>query len=144
MNYTQTQFRIRYSETDGMGYVYHGNYASFYHAARTDFLREKGISEKQMELDGIIMPVISLNQCFVKPVRFDELITIRTYVEKMTQTRLVFRFEIFNDQQQLVNRADSTVVFVDSASRKPLRAPQQLQNKLNISTGISSTETCHV
>lgn len=130
MEYSQTQFRIRYSETDGMGYVYHGNYASFYHAARTDFLRERGISEKEMEIQGLILPVISLNQRYLKPVRFDEVITVQTSLEKVTSTRIVFNFKIYNELGELVNRADSTVVFVESQNRKPIRAPRELLDKL--------------
>lgn len=113
-----------------MGYVYHGNYASFYHAGRTNLFRELGINEKELEEQGIIFPVISLNQRYLKPVRFDELIRVRSILEKVSPVRLQFRFEIYNEAGELVNRADSSIVFVDRDTRKPMRAPDRILKQI--------------
>ena len=74
----RTTYRVTYADTDQMGYLYHGNYATLYEIGRTEMLREQDLSYKLMEERGTMMPVISLNQRFVRPARYDEVLTIET------------------------------------------------------------------
>ena len=118
------KIRPRYDEVDQMGYVYHGNYVSYCHQARTELLRKFGVNDKVLEDNGIMMPVISMNLRYLKPSGYDNELTIRTYISKLPTTRLHFEFVFENDQGEKVCKADSTVVFVDKESRKPKRTPE--------------------
>src|SRR5699024_10301875 len=95
------QVRIRYSETDQMGYVYYGNYARFYEIGRTEMMRELGIHYKVMEAEGIMMPVISMEAKYIRPARYDDLITIRTSVSRLTLKEIVFTSMIYNEKEEL-------------------------------------------
>ncbi len=123
--------RVRYGETDKMGYVYHGNYPVFYDMARTEFLRSLGISYKELEDSGILMPVIDLKVHYKSPVYYDELITIRVIVKELPVTRMHFFYEIYNEQQKLVNEGETVLVFIDANSRRPMRLPAILQEPFN-------------
>lgn len=123
----EIQTRVRYGETDKMGYVYHGNYPMYYDMARTEFLRSMGLSYKELEDSGVLMPVISLSVKYKAPVFYDELITIRVTVKEMPQTRMHFFYEIFNQQNKLVNEGETVLVFIDANSRRPIRLPDILQ-----------------
>jgi len=123
-------FRPRYGEVDQMGYVYHANYVSYFHQARTELMRELGIEDNKLEAQRVMMPVISMNLRYHKPAKYDELLAITTHIHEIPSTRFNFRFEARNEQNEQICTADSTVVFVDSLSRKPLRAPQFIIEKL--------------
>ncbi len=120
------KIRPRYDEVDQMGYVYHGNYVSYCHQARTELLRKFGINDKVLEENGIMMPVISMNLRYLKPSGYDKELTIRTFINELPSTRLHFEFVFENDQGIKVCKAESTVVFVDKESRKPMRTPDMI------------------
>ncbi|PTN09210.1 thioesterase family protein [Mangrovibacterium marinum] len=124
--------RPRYGEVDQMGYVYHGNYVNYFHQARTELMRELGIEDSKLEAQQIMMPVISMNLQYHRPAGYDELLTIHTLVLENPVTRLSFQFEVRNEQNQLVCSADSTVVFVDSKTRKPMRVPRFVKEKFDL------------
>ena len=117
------QLRPRYGEVDQMGYVYHANYVSYCHQARTELLRRLNIDDKTLEENYIMLPVISMNLKYHKPAGYDELLTIKTSIPEIPATRFSFHFEIRNEKDELVCTAASTTVFVDSRTRKPMRAP---------------------
>ncbi|WP_321287159.1 thioesterase family protein [uncultured Sunxiuqinia sp.] len=117
------QLRPRYGEVDQMGYVYHASYVSYCHQARTELLRELNIDDKTLEENYIMLPVISMNLKYHKPAGYDELLTIKTSIPEMPATRFSFHFEIRNEHDELICSADSTTVFVNSTSRKPMKAP---------------------
>ncbi|WP_339660252.1 acyl-CoA thioesterase [uncultured Polaribacter sp.] len=117
------QIRPRYGEVDKMGYVYHANYVTYCHQARNELLRKLGLDEVLLEEHHIILPVIAFDIEYKKPAHFDELITIKTTVNQMPKVRFSFEFEIRNEQNILLNKAKSTVVFVDSESRLPKNIP---------------------
>jgi acyl-CoA thioester hydrolase len=119
----ETSLRVRYGETDKMGYVYYGIYAQYFEVGRTDFMRQVGITYKSLEEQGIIMPVISMNVKYHKPVVYDELLIIKTTIHETPTTRVTFCYEIFNEQKQLVTSGNTTLVFVLAASRRPVKAP---------------------
>ncbi|MCX6256345.1 MAG: thioesterase family protein [Bacteroidia bacterium] len=123
---SETKLRVRYSETDQMGYVYYGNYPQYYEIARVDLMRSAGISYKSIEDNGILMPVISMNIRYIKPSLYDELITIRTKVDEKPSASIRFVYEIFNEQNELVNKAETTLVFIDSVTRKLKKPPENI------------------
>lgn len=118
-----TKITPRYNEVDQMGYVYHANYVSYCHQARTELMRKLAICDSTLEQKGIMMPVISFDINYKIPIGYDEPMTIQTKVLEQPQVRLHFDFEIFNAKNKLSSHAKSTVVFVDSITRKPIVAP---------------------
>ncbi len=126
----ETKLRTRYSETDQMGYVYYGNYASYYEVARVEMFRSVGISYKEMEENGIKMPVLELHNKFLKPARYDELITILVKLEEMPAVRTRFTYEIYNERNELINIGETLLVFIDTVRNKPCRAPDYVINHL--------------
>lgn len=125
------ELRPRYGEVDQMGYVYHANYVTYCHQARNEMLRKMGIDEIRLKENQIILPVISFEIIYKKPAHFDELITIKTTINTMPKVRLSFEFEIKNEQNKLLCKAKSTVVFVDSESRLPKITPDFIENIFN-------------
>lgn len=127
----ETQIRVRYAETDQMGYLYYGNYATYYEVGRAEMIRSLGLTYQSMEDDyGILMPVMSLQMRFVRPARYDELITVRTELRQLPQQHIVFHHELFNPKGKLVNGGSVKLCFVDQASNKTVAAPSFLTEKL--------------
>ncbi len=129
--------RPRYSEVDQMGYVYHANYVTYCHQARTELLRKLGIEDRKLESQQIMMPVISMNLQYHSPAHYDETVTVTTRIKTMPNTRFTFNFEFKNQGGKLICTAESTVVFVNSETRKPLRAPDIVLQKLNEHLALS-------
>ena len=125
------QLRPRYGEVDQMGYVYHANYVSYCHQARTELLRKFGLNDKELEDRQIMLPVISFHIDYKKPAHYDELITITSQIKEMPKTRLKFEFLITNSEGHILSKANSTVVFVDSKTRYPKPIPDYIANKLS-------------
>jgi len=121
------ELRPRYGEVDQMGYVYHANYVSYCHQARNELMRKLGVDEIILEQNKIILPVISFEINYKKPAHFDELITVKTIIREMPKVRFNFEFEIRNEQNLLLIKAKSTVVFVDRESRLPKKVPEFIQ-----------------
>ena len=118
-----TQIRVRYGETDRMGYVYYGNYAEFYEVGRIDSLRKLGFSYKIMEDNGIMLPVLSLQIKYIRPAFFDDLLTVVTSVSQLPKTRIQFSYEIFNEKNELLNIGNTELVFINKNTNKPCLAP---------------------
>jgi acyl-CoA thioester hydrolase len=125
-----TQIRIRYSETDQMGYCYYGNYAQFFEIGRVETLRSLGVSYKELEKAGIMLPVLEYNVRFLKPSYYDDLITIRTVIKKVPGARIVFDYEIYNENNVLLTTAQTTLVFILASTMKPCPPPAQIINEL--------------
>jgi len=130
MNSTTIQFRVRYAETDQMGFVYHGNYAQYLEMGRIEWLRELGISYKKMEATGIMLPVISLNINYLKPAKYDDLLSLKTTLAKKPTARIEFNYELYNNDKELLTKASTTLVFVNMKTNKPMKAPEYLLKKL--------------
>jgi acyl-CoA thioester hydrolase len=124
------QVRVRYGETDAMGIVYYGTYPLYYETGRTEMMRNLGFTYRKMEELGIIMPVISMSCRYRKPVRYDDLLTIRTIVKEMPSTRIEFNYEIYNETGELVNEGLTTLVFVDREKNRPVKIPGFLKKVL--------------
>lgn len=122
--------RIRYSETDQMGYCYYGNYAQFFEIGRVETLRALGVSYKSLEEQGIMLPVVDLQIKYIKPALYDDLITIRTKLVKIPSVRIAFEYEIFNENGDLLTIGSTTLVFIQSDNMKPCQAPIDLIEKI--------------
>ena len=125
------EFRVRYGETDQMSYAYHGNYAAYFEMGRTEWLRKLGVSYKKMEEDGIMLPVINLNTNYLKPAKYDDILTLKTTLANKPAARIEFKFEITNKQNELLTTASATLVFVNMKTNRPTRIPKYLLDKLN-------------
>jgi len=126
----ETKLRVRYGETDQMGYVYYGNYAQFFEVGRVEWLRELGISYKSLEDSNIMLPVINLNINYLKPARYDDLLTIVTTLKKKPHIKIEFSLEIYNQENILLSTGTTTLVFIDIIKNKPTTAPQNLIDKI--------------
>ena len=123
--------RVRYSETDQMGVVYHGNYAQYFEMGRVEWLRNMGVSYKWMEESGIMLPVVSLNMNYKKPARYDDLITVKTIFKSQSSVKIEFDYEIYNEKGELLTIANSILVFVDMKTGRPTVPPAYINEKLS-------------
>jgi acyl-CoA thioester hydrolase len=122
----ETQVRVRYAETDQMGYVYYGNYSMYYEVARVEALRNIGFSYKELEESGIMMPVLENHSKYIRPALYDDLLTVRLAIKQMPTTRMTFSCEIYNEANTLIHTGETTLVFVNSSSKRPCMAPAHL------------------
>lgn len=127
----KTTVRTRYSEVDRMGYVYYGNYATYFEVGRVEAMRVLGISYAELEEEGIMMPVIRYEIDYKKPAFYDEELTIVTRVREVPRSRITFEYETWNAKGELLNSAMTQLVFVDSKTMRPLRAPQVIVDAAN-------------
>jgi acyl-CoA thioester hydrolase len=126
-----TEIRVRYGETDQMGYLYYGNYALYYEVGRTDAIRSLGLTYKWMEESGIALPVAECNLKYLRPAFYDELITVKTIIKEMpTDSRIQFHTEMYNEKNKLINKGVTTLVFFDIKARKKTEMPQALHDNL--------------
>ncbi|MBE7629598.1 acyl-CoA thioesterase [Tenacibaculum piscium] len=130
MKKNNTTIRVRYAETDQMGVVYHGNYAQYLEVGRTELLRSMGITYKNMELSGVMLPVISLSCNFKKSALYDDEITITTSIKKMPAVKIEFDYEITNQHNELIATAKTTLAFMNKKTKKPMRCPEYILEKL--------------
>lgn len=125
------QLRVRYGETDQMGYLYYGNYASYYEVGRVETIRSLGLTYKELEDEhGIWLPVVSLESRFVRPAYYDDLLTVHTEIRRLPDTYITFHTEIFNERRKLVNAAQVRLCFFDAAAKKVVPAPELLLQRL--------------
>lgn len=127
---SETTIRVRYAETDRMGYVYYGNYAQYYEVGRVEALRQLGMSYRALEDSGIMLPVLNYTVKFFKPAFYDDLLTIRTSIIELPHVRIKFSYEIYNAHNEKLNEADTTLVFINIKSNKPCAAPDEFIGKI--------------
>jgi acyl-CoA thioester hydrolase len=121
---SETKIRVRYAETDKMGYVYYGNYAQYYEVGRVEALRQLGMSYKDMEDNGIMLPVLTYSIKYFKPAFYDEELTIKTIIKDIPNTRIVFEYECYNDKGIILNKGETSLVFINRQTNKPTSAPK--------------------
>ncbi|MDF3076528.1 MAG: thioesterase [Sphingobacteriaceae bacterium] len=126
----ETKLRVRYGETDQMGYMYYGNYAEFYEVGRVEMLRSMGLTYRGFEEQGIIMPVLELRCKYIKPALYDEEITLKVILKQMPAVRIKFDYELYNETEELINIGETTLVFVNAASKKPCLPPAEFLQKV--------------
>ena len=128
---TETKIRIHYALTDQMGVVYHGHYAQFYEIGRGEAIREIGFTYKDIEAMGIIMPVVDIHSRFLRPAKYDDLITVKTTLKELPlHHKIVFHSEIYNENGELINIGDVTLYFMEAKEMKKCEIPTALKLKL--------------
>src|ERR1700750_3469452 len=117
MYISEHQVRVRYAETDQMNVVYHGNYAQYFEVGRVEAIRQLGLSYKDLEASGIIMPVIEWTAKFLRPARYDDLLTIRTTLKEMpTSHRIEFIQEVYTESGKLLTASKVLLYFLRSSN----------------------------
>lgn len=135
-----TQLRVRYSETDQMGYCYYGNYAQYFEVGRVEAMRSLGMSYKDVENEGFMLPVATFSVKYIAPAFYDDLLTITTKIVKLKGVRLYFEYEIYNEKNELLVIADTVLVFVDKKTMKPVHPPQNFIDLLYPKNGKNNDQ----
>lgn len=126
-----TQIRVRYGETDQMGFLYYGNYALYYEVGRAEAIRQLGFTYRELEEMGIMMPVVELNSQYFRPAMYDNLITVKTILKELPEgSKIKFHSELYNENQELLNKGVTTLVFYDPQQKQKVNMPQQLMDCL--------------
>ncbi len=126
----ETQVRVYYEDTDKMGVVYYGVYPRYYEIGRTEMIRSLGVSYKDIEDTGILLPARSLNVNYLKSAYYDDLLTIRTIVETIPKVKFPIKTEIYNQQNELINEGEVVLAFFDGKTNKPCRIPEQFRTAM--------------
>lgn len=113
-----------------MGYVYYGNYAQYYETGRVEALRSLGLSYREMEDAGILLPVIHFEINYFKPAYYDDLLSIETLIPVMPDVKIRFDYTCYNQKEEILNKGTTTLVFMKRENNKPCRPPQQLSDFL--------------
>ncbi|MGO3707857.1 MAG: acyl-CoA thioesterase [Mesonia hippocampi] len=126
MKNIDSSFRVRYAETDQMGVVHHANYPVYLESARITWLDNLGISYKKLEQDGVMLPVYDLQLTYVKPAYFDDIITVKVSLREAPGVKIIFDYKLYNQHEELLTKAATTLIFVDAKTRKPIRCPKPI------------------
>jgi acyl-CoA thioester hydrolase len=130
---SETKVRVRYGETDQMGVVYHGNYAEYFEVARTESIRQLGLTYKEMEAIGIVMPVVELHIKFLRPANYDDLLNVKTILKELpADHRIEFHQEVYNEEGKLLTTGKVVLYFMNIKTMEKTRMPKQLEEKLNL------------
>ena len=128
---TFTNLRVRYAETDQMGVVYHGNYFQYFEVARAESIRSLGFTYADMEKMGVIMPVIEVQCRYLRPIRYDDLLTVKVILKELPHDhKIEFLHEIWNEQEELLATAKVLLYFMESNTMKRTTMPQALLQKI--------------
>ncbi len=121
-----TTFRVRYSETDRMGYMYYGNYAAWFEVGRVELLRSLGLTYRKIEDDGVILPVRDFTVRYFKPIKYDDEVYLNTTLTDLSGAKITFDFVLLNAEGEKLCTSTIVLVFCDKVSGRPTRAPQEL------------------
>lgn len=128
---SETQIRVRYAETDQMGIVYHGNYFLYFESARAESIRQLGYSYAEMEKKGVVMPVVDVHCRYLRPAKYDDLLTVKTVLKELpVYHKVEFHHEIFNEKAELLAAGKIILNFIEVNSMKRTTMPVELQEKL--------------
>tara|TARA_B100000809_G_scaffold266760_2_gene331310 strand:+ start:44650 stop:45063 length:414 start_codon:yes stop_codon:yes gene_type:complete len=126
----KTPLKIRYSETDQMGYAHHGNYAQYFEIGRLELLHDLGISYKKMEEEGLILPVYSIKTRFIQPAKFDDSLILRTILKEIPTAKITFEYEIYNSDNKKISTGETVLVFVDTNKNRPIKIPAKILSNI--------------
>ncbi len=127
---SEIQIRVRYAETDQMGFVYYGNYAQYYEVGRADAMRRLGMTYREMEEKGVVMPIATMQAKYIRPARYDDLLTVRTIVRTFPTSRIHFTYEISRDDGQLLHIGETVLAFLNKNTGRPCPAPEWFLSRL--------------
>ncbi|NLU37188.1 MAG: acyl-CoA thioesterase [Clostridiales bacterium] len=120
MNITEVKIRVRYKETDQMGVVHHTNYYTWFEVARTEFMRNTGMNYRQMEENGVMLPLLETHCYYLQGARYDDLVTVRTWVSKYVGIRVTMDYEVIRDEDGALLARGSTVHAFTDINLRPL------------------------
>ena len=144
MYISETKIRVRYGETDQMGYLYYGNYALYYEVGRAEAIRQLGFTYAALEALGVFMPVVELNVQYFRPALYDNLITVKTLLKEMPEShKISFHSELYNEEGTLLNKGTTTLVFFDPITRKKVLMHDELRHRLEPFFQSKSDQTPH-
>lgn len=123
-------YRVRYADIDQMGYMYYGNYAKLYEIGRVEALRSLGLRYRDLEETGVIMPVYENKSRFIIPAKYDDLVTIRVIIKEIPKVRIIFHYEVYNEEQILLHTGETTLVFLKTANNRITVCPIEILEKL--------------
>ena len=124
MKYKTDIIKVRYSETDQMGIVHHSNYLKFFELARIEWLEKLNMPYQKIESNNIILPVVKCELKFIKPLIFGDIFFIKVFCSKRPTSTIEFSYQIFNDNNEITTEGKTTLAFLDSIKKKPLRCPK--------------------
>ena len=125
------QVRVRYAETDQMGVVYHGHYFQYFEVARAESIRTLGFSYADMERMGVIMPVVEVQCRYLRPARYDDLLTVRVQLKELpVHHKIEFHQEVFNEAGDLLATGRVVLYFMEAGSMKRTIMPEPMRVKL--------------
>ncbi len=127
----ETKIRVRYAEVDRMGYVYYGNYATYYEVARRAIMDKLNMSYAKLEEDGYFLPIAKMEVKYIKPALYDQVLTVKIRLVRYSNVRLEFEYEVFNEKGELINQAYTLQVFIDGKTRRPTNAPEYFMQLLD-------------
>ncbi|MGE0587796.1 MAG: acyl-CoA thioesterase [Cyclobacteriaceae bacterium] len=130
MYISETSVRVRYSETDQMGYVYYGNYAAYFEVARVESLRQLGMTYRELEEMGIMMPVLENKSKYIAPALYDDKLKIVTTIREKPGVRIRFEYEISNAEGEVIHQGETLLVFVNKKTGRPCRPPEAFDRVL--------------
>ena len=125
----ETKLRVRYGETDQMGFAYYGVYAQYYEVGRVELLRSLGISYKEIEVMGFALPVVNLNVNYKKPAFYDDELIIKTTIKAMPSVKIVFEYKTFNEFGDLLNIGEVVLAFINKDTGRLCSPPDIIMNK---------------
>ena len=126
----EVKVRVRYAETDQMGYVYYGNYATYFEVGRVEAMRAAGFSYKEMEDRGIMMPVLNLQVNYLSPGRYDEELIVKVTIPSMPTLKIRFEYECTGEDGRKICTGETTLVWVNKETGRPVRMPEDLMKLL--------------
>jgi acyl-CoA thioester hydrolase len=130
---SETHIRVRYAETDQMGVVYYGNYAQYFEVGRAEAVRSLGYTYKDMEAEGVMMPVVDMQMRFLRPAKYDDLLTVKTMVKEMPHSsKITFHSEIYNEAGELLVTGQVSLMFIEIATMKRTVMPPDLKQKMEV------------
>jgi acyl-CoA thioester hydrolase len=127
---SETKIRVRYGETDQMGYVYYGNYAMYYEVARVESLRQLGLTYRELEEMGVMLPVVENRSRYIAAAKYDDLLRIVTTLREKPGVKIRFEYEIYNEAEKLIHTGETLLVFIDMKTIKPCRPPEEMSKLL--------------
>lgn len=127
MYISKSTIRVKYADVDAMGVVYHGNYAQFFEAGRAEAFRNLGYTYKNFEADGFSLPVVEMKTRFLKPAKYDDLITISTIIKTFPSRKLTIFTELYNELGELITNAEISFIFVKSTNMFLISAPEKFK-----------------
>jgi acyl-CoA thioester hydrolase len=124
----ETQLRVQYYETDQMGVVHHSNYIRYFEIGRTEMMRRIGLTYKEVEDSGTVMPIIGVEARYFFPAHYDEIICVKSFIKEMPKARMTVYYEIYNEQGKLLADGNTTLAFLNKETGRPQRAPESMIN----------------